>query len=165
MWDTQEFSQFAKTVTCRKKNLSSSEGWIRMNIKIGPMLETEKNVEWKIGIESLHRDNSHSCNRISHYMNKLITDLSTNKKDDNNEQETFEMQFEDFCVENECTCFSEPIKGWSKITKTYFCKELRLMLSQKIIILQSLTQCQNNWLLFFVMVIYLEKTMTRLRSR
>ena len=26
-----------------------------------------------------------------------------------------------FCIENECTCFCEPINGQSKITKTYFC--------------------------------------------
>ena len=35
------------------------------------------------------------------------------------------------------------------------------MLSQKII-RQSLTQCQKNWVLFFVMVIYLETMMERL---
>ena len=37
-------------------------------------------------------------------------------------------------------------------------KESGLMLSQNII-RQSLTQCQNKWILSFVMVIYLEKTM------
>ena len=40
-------------------------------------------------------------------------------------------------------------------------KVLGLILSQKFIRL-SLTQCQNNWLLFFVMVIYLKKKMDRL---
>ena len=40
-------------------------------------------------------------------------------------------------------------------------KDSGLMLSQKII-RQSLTQCQNNKVLFFVMVIYLEKMMERL---
>ena len=35
-------------------------------------------------------------------------------------------------------------------------KDLGRILSQKLIRL-SLTQCQNNWVLFFVMVIYLEK--------
>ena len=42
-------------------------------------------------------------------------------------------------------------------------KDLGLILSQKIIRL-SLTQCQNNWVLFFVMVIYFEKKMERLNS-
>ena len=42
-------------------------------------------------------------------------------------------------------------------------KESGLILSQKIIRL-SLSQCQNNWVLFFVMVIYLEKKMERSNS-
>ena len=42
-------------------------------------------------------------------------------------------------------------------------KDLGLTLSQKNIRL-SLTQCQNHWVLFFVMVIYLEKKMERLNS-
>ena len=40
-------------------------------------------------------------------------------------------------------------------------KDLGLILSQKLI-RPSLTQCQNNWVLFFVMVIYFEKKMERL---
>ena len=39
-------------------------------------------------------------------------------------------------------------------------KDLGLIKSQKPI-RPSITQCQNNWVLFFVMVIYLEKTMER----
>ena len=42
-------------------------------------------------------------------------------------------------------------------------KDLGLILSQKLIRL-SLTQCQNDWLLFFVVVIYFEKKMERLNS-
>ena len=42
-------------------------------------------------------------------------------------------------------------------------KDLGLILSQKLIRL-SLTQCQNDWVLFFVMVIYLEKKMEWLNS-
>ena len=42
-------------------------------------------------------------------------------------------------------------------------KDIGLILSQKLVRL-LLTQCQNNWVLFFVMVIYLEKTMERLNS-
>ena len=62
----------------------------------------------------------------------------------------------------------------NETTKTYFCqlihknytywvKEGGLMLSQKLI-RPSLTQCQNNWVLFFILVIYLEKKMERLNS-
>ena len=71
--------------------------------------------------ESVNKDNSRSWIRISHVLNKLVTDLS-NKEDDDNEQETSEMQFEEFCVEIECTCFCKPIKGQSKTTKTYSCQ-------------------------------------------
>ena len=42
-------------------------------------------------------------------------------------------------------------------------KESGLILSQKIS-RQSLTQCQNNWVHFVVMVIYLEQMMERLNS-
>ena len=54
--------------------------------------------------------NSHSWVRISHGLNELVTDLSNNKENDKNEQETSEMQFENFALKNECTCFCEPIK-------------------------------------------------------
>ena len=42
-------------------------------------------------------------------------------------------------------------------------KELGPILNEKII-RQSITQCENNLVLFFVMVIYLEKKMERLNS-
>ena len=44
-----------------------------------------------------------------------------------------------------------------------FVKEFRLILNQELIRI-SHSQCQNDWLLFFVMVIYLEKKMERLNS-
>ena len=49
----------------------------------------------EIRIESVNKDNSHSWVRISHGLNKLVTNL--NKKDDN-EQETSEMQIEDYAL-------------------------------------------------------------------
>ena len=71
--------------------------------KIGPVLEaTTSYLQGKYGveirIESVNKDNSHSWVRISHGLNKLVTDLSNNKEDDDNEQETSEMQFEDFAL-------------------------------------------------------------------
>ena len=51
----------------------------------------------EIRIESVNKDNSYSWVRIFHGLNKLVTDLN-NKEDDNNEQETSEMQFEDFSL-------------------------------------------------------------------
>ena len=63
-----------------------------MNTKIGPVLEvTNRYLQGKYGmeirIESVNKDNSHSWVRISHGLNKLVTDLSNNKEKDNNEQE------------------------------------------------------------------------------
>ena len=106
--DTEEFSQFTDSVACREYTLSRDEkssepkGWIRGNTKIGPVLEvTTCCLQGKFGvdirIESMNKDHSHSCVRISHGLNKLVTDLSSNKEN-NNEQETSEMQFEEYAL-------------------------------------------------------------------
>ena len=58
------------------------------------------------------------------------------------------------CVEDGCSCFCEPIKGWSKSKETYFC----------LLIYKNCTYRGKMLELFFVMVIYLEKTMERLNS-
>ena len=55
--------------------------------KIGPVLEvTTSYPQGKHGvdirIESVNKDNSHSWVLISHFLNKLVTDLSNNKDDD-----------------------------------------------------------------------------------
>ena len=100
--DTEEFSQFTDSATCREYILprdeksSDPKGWIRGNTKMGPVLEvTTSYLPGKYGveirIESVNKDNSHSWVRISHGLNKLVTDLSNNKENDNNEQETSEM--------------------------------------------------------------------------
>ena len=150
--DTEEFSQFAEQMTCLEYTLPRGEkstdpkGWIRGNTKIGPVLEVtnsflqdEYGVE--IRIESVNKDNSHSWVRISHRLNKLVTDL-IDKEYDDNEQETSEDGR--ICVENECTCFCKPTKGQSKTTKTYlpllahlqqlyqFVKEDGLILNQEL---------------------------------
>ena len=49
----------------------------------------------EIGIKSVHKDNSHSWVRISHGLNKLVTDL-IDKEYDVNEQETSETKTEAF---------------------------------------------------------------------
>ena len=102
--DTEEFSQITEPVACREYTLPRDEkssdprGWIRGNTKIGPVLEVttsylQGKFEVEITIESVNKDNSHSWVRISHGLNKLVTDLS-NKDDDDNEQETSEMKSE-----------------------------------------------------------------------
>ena len=95
---TDEFLQFAEPVTCLEYTLPRDEkstdpkGWIRGNTKIGPALEVttsylqgQHGVE--IRIESVNKDNSHSWVRISHGLNKLVTDLIDREYGDN-EQET-----------------------------------------------------------------------------
>ena len=122
--DTEEFSQFAEPVACREKTLPRDEEtsdpkvWIRGNTKIGPVLEvTTSYLQGKYGveirIESVNKGNSHSWVRISHGLNKLVTDLS-NKEDDNNEQETSEMQFEEYALRLNVSDFASRSKAKAK---------------------------------------------------
>ena len=101
--DTAEFSQFTIAVACREYTLprdedtSEPKGWIRVNTKIGPVLEVATCcLHGKYGVEirimSVNKDNSHSWVRVYHGLNKLVTDLK------NNEQETSEMQFEEYAL-------------------------------------------------------------------
>ena len=92
--DTEEFSQFTESVTCpeytlpRDEKSSDPKGWIRGNNQNGArvrghdqLASCKVNMEWKLEIESVNKDNSHSWVRISHGLNELVTDLS-NKEDD-----------------------------------------------------------------------------------
>ena len=125
--DTEEFSQFTDSVACREYTLprdedsSEPKGWNQGNTqKIGPVLEVTTNyLQSKYGveirIESVNKDNSHSWVRISHGLNKLVTDLSNNKENDNTEQETSEMQFEEYAVRLNASDFASRSKA--KATK------------------------------------------------
>ena len=123
--DTEEFSQFTESVACREYTLPRDEksidpkGWNRGNTKIGPVLEvTTSYLQGKYGveirIESVNKDNSHSWVRIFHGLNKLVTDLRNNKENDNNEQETSEMQFEDFALKTNVLAFATRSKAKAK---------------------------------------------------
>ena len=123
--DTEDFSQFSESVACREYTLprdaksSDPEDWIRGNTKIGPVLEvTTSYFQGKCGvevrIESGNKDNSHSWVRNSHGLNELVTDLSNNKEDNNNEQETSEMQFEDFALKTNVLAFASRSKAKAK---------------------------------------------------
>ena len=125
--DTAEFSQFTDAVTCREYTLprdeeaSAPKGWTRGNTKIGPVLENATCcLQSKHGVEirimSMNKDNFHSWVRVSHGLNKLVTNLN------NNEQENSEGAVRRVCVEIECRWFCKPIKGQSKTTKTRFCQ-------------------------------------------
>ena len=109
--DTEEFSQFTDSVASREyslprdENLSELKGWIRGNTQIGTVLEVitcclQGKYGVEIRIESVNKDHSHSWVRISHGLNKLVTNLN------NNEQETSEMQFEDCALKLNASDFA-----------------------------------------------------------
>ena len=115
---TDEFLQFAAPVTCREFSLprddkpTDPKGWIQGNTKIGPVLEvTTCYLQGKHGveirIESVNKDNSHSWVRISHGLNKLVTDLIDMKYDDN-EQETSTTKTEVFAFASRPKAKAEP---------------------------------------------------------
>ena len=121
---TDEFLQFTEPVTNREytlprdEKLTDSKGWIRVNTKIGPVLEvTTSYLQGKygvgIGIVSVNKDNSQSWVRISHGLNKFITDLS-NKEHDDNEQEISEMKSEEFTLKKNVLAFASRSKAKAK---------------------------------------------------
>ena len=137
---TDEFLQFAEPVTCREYILPRDEkstdpkGRIRGNTKIEPVLEvTTSYLQGKYGVEiritSVNKDNSHSWVRISHVLNKLVTDL-IDKEYDDNEQETSETKTEVFALKDGSICFYKPIKGKSKTERRPFttCSSTRTVL-------------------------------------
>ena len=111
-------------MTCREfslrrdENSSEPKGWIRGNTKIGPVLEvTTSYLQGQYGVEirigSVNKDNSHSWVRISQGLNKLVTNLNNKDKDDN-EQETSEMQFEDYALRLNASDFASRSKAKAK---------------------------------------------------
>ena len=119
--DTAEFSQF-HAVACREYTLpredgtSQPKGWIQGNTKIGPVLEVATSyLHGKYGVEirikSVNRDNTHSWVRISHGLNKLVTNLN------NNEQETSEIQFEEYAIRLNASDFASRSKAKTKPQK------------------------------------------------
>ena len=115
---TDEFVQFAEPVTCREFLLprddksTDPKGWIRGDTKIGPVLEvTTSYLQGKYGveisIESVNKDNSHSRVRISHGLNKLVTDLIDRKYDDD-EQETYTKKTEVFAFASRSKAKAKP---------------------------------------------------------
>ena len=133
--NTAEVSQFTDAVACREYTLprdgksSDPKGWIRENTKNGPVLEvTASYLQGKYGVEirneSSNKDNYHSWVRLSHGLNKLVTDLS-NLKDDDNEQETSEIKFEDTALKSDVLAFASRSKAKAKHQdKKFFISEL-----------------------------------------
>ena len=117
--DTAEFSQFTDVVAYREytlprdESLSEPKGWIRGNTKIGPVLEVATcclhgTYGVEIRIMSINKDNSHSWVRISHGLNTLVTNLN------NNEQETSEVQFEEYALRLNASDFACRSKATAK---------------------------------------------------
>ena len=122
--DTAEFSQISESVGCCEYTLPSDEkssdpkGWVRGNTNIGPVLEVPTSyLQGKFGVEikfeSVNKDNCHSWVRISHGLNKLVTDLSNNKEDDNNEQETSQTK-DEFALKTNVLSFASRSKAEAK---------------------------------------------------
>ena len=101
-----------------EKSTDRKKGWIRRNTKIGPVLEVATSyLQGKYGveirIESVNEDNSHSWVRISHGLNKLVTDL-IDKEYDDNEQETSETKTEVFALKTEVLAYASRSKAKAK---------------------------------------------------
>ena len=141
-----------------KNHLTQKVGF-EGTLRLDPYLEvTTSYLQGKYGVEirigSINKDNSHSWVRISHGLNKLVTDLSNNKENDNNGQETSEMQFGNFALKSNARAFASRSKAKAKPTKTYFCQLIHKKLyplrkelgpiSNRNIIRPSIAQCQNN---------------------
>ena len=71
------------------------------------------NMEWKTKVEFINKDHSHSCVRISHGLNKLVTDL-IDKGYDDNEQETSETKTEAFALKTDVFAFASRSKAEAK---------------------------------------------------
>ena len=116
----------------RDEDSSEPKGWIRGNTKIGPVLEvTTCYLQGKYGveirIESVNKDHSHSWVRISHGLNKLVTNLN-NKEHDDNEQETSVMQFEDYALKSNVLAFASRSKAKAKPRRrTPACSSTRIV--------------------------------------
>ena len=70
----------------------------------------------EIRIKSVNKDNSHSWVRVSHGLNKFVTNFN-NKEQDDNEQETSEMQFEEYALKLNAGGFASRSKAKAKQQK------------------------------------------------
>ena len=89
--------------------------------QIGPVLEvTICFLQGKYGVEirikSVNKDISHSWVIISHGLKKLVTNLN-NKEQDDNEQETSEIQFEEYALKLNAGDFASRSKATAKPQK------------------------------------------------
>ena len=160
--DIEKFSQLTDSVACRgdtlpRENSSEPTDWIRGNTKIRPVLEvTTICLQGEYGVEirneSINKDNSLSLVRISHGLNKLVTNLNDKDQDDN-EHETSEMQLEEHVLKLNAGDFVSRSKARAKpqrrdsattSTRTILVgRELGLILNHKNI-RSPIIQCLGN---------------------
>ena len=90
-------------------------------------------MEWKLVLNLVNKDNSHSWVRISHGLNKLVTDL-IDKEYDDNEQETSETKTEEFALKTNVLAFESRSKAKTKLRRELYLsvKEFGLILSQEL---------------------------------
>ena len=103
-------------------------------------------------IKSVNEDNSHSWVGISHGLKKMVTNLN-NKDQDDNEQKTSEMRFEDYALELNASDFASRSKAKAKPQRRdsansshelyLLVRELGLMLNQENI-RSPIVQCRRN---------------------
>ena len=143
------------------------KGWLQWNTIIGPALEvTTSYVQGKHGvevrIESVITDNSHLWVRISHDLNKLVTDLNDRKYDDD-DHETSETKTEVFAFASRSKTKAKP-RILSLIFKEYlFLKECGLILNLELNSL-SLPSGEKKYTLLFDTENYFERKMERSNS-
>ena len=85
--------------------------------KLGPVLEvTTCYLQGKYGVEIrikfVNKDNSHSWVRISHGLNKLVTNMNNKVQDDN--EQTSEVQFEEYALKLDASHFACRSKAKAK---------------------------------------------------
>ena len=146
---TDEFLQFAEPVKSRECTLprddksTDPKGWIQGNTKIGPVMEVTTSYQQGkhgvgIRIESVNKDNSHLWVRISHDLNKLVTDLIDREYDDD-EQETSTTKTEVLLKQNQ-----EDLQHLAHLQGLYlFSREYGLVLNQELNSIK-LTQWQKE---------------------
>ena len=145
--DTEEFSQIIEPVACREYTLlprdeksSDPKGWIRGNTKVGPVLEvTTSYPQGKYGveirIESENKDESHSWSQFLMAWATTKRTITTSK------------------TLPRC---SSTILRWNQMHVLLQVDQRHLFVNQELNRI-SLSQWHKDWILFFVMVIFLEK--------
>ena len=125
--DTEEFSQFTDSVTCREYTLSRDESlskpneWIRGTSRLNLYWKLQS-VAYKINIEWKSELSLWTWTILTRGSEFLMTWTSWPQIWTTRSRTTTSRNSQKLCVKIECKCFCKPIKGQSKTTKTYLCQ-------------------------------------------